>query len=176
MDLNTLKEIDIIAFGHRAKIARAIKELNASYYGIPISSPSTSLATGLPATPDSYVAPRSATDGRFGTPPLASPLSMNAAHKSIVPGSLQESSVTEDLKGLGLAETNSAEGRQTPVMAAEGTTSAPTPQSQASRRRQATDDSGAARITPDDAQEELADGDKIAEVSDASIDWWCVPV
>lgn len=43
MDMNSLKEIDIIAFGPRARIAKAIKELRGAFESTSVLSPGMSL-------------------------------------------------------------------------------------------------------------------------------------
>jgi hypothetical protein len=109
MDINTLKEIDILAFGPRARIARAIKELNAKYYGLPILSPgSSSYMNELPTTPESYNAPPSAQSASFPRNYTATPSSSATPSQSYqtspVAPQMSNGSGLDNLRGLGLAQ------------------------------------------------------------------------
>lgn len=118
MDINTLKEIDILAFGPRARIARAIKELNAKYYGAPILSPSTSsYIADLPSTPESYTGPQSAQSAQTAFYPASSAITPSQSYQAS-PASAHAPVVTgvagaDHLRGLGLAEASPAQSSGT---------------------------------------------------------------
>lgn len=147
MDINTLKEIDIIAFGPRARIARAIKELNAKYYGVPILSPSaSSYITDLPTTPESYNAPPSAQYAHFGSHPSSSAITPSQSYQaSPVTASGPSVGNADHLRGLGLAEASPAQSSGTASSAAGSTRGSTKPasvqRSNTSRTRHATDES-----------------------------------
>lgn len=115
MDINTLKEIDILAFGPRARIARAIKELNAKYYGAPILSPSaSSYIADLPSTPESYTGPQSAQSAQTTFYPAASASTPSQSYQAS-PVTAQGPAVgsADHLRGLGLAEASPAHSSNT---------------------------------------------------------------
>ncbi|KAK9897457.1 hypothetical protein P389DRAFT_57275 [Cystobasidium minutum MCA 4210] len=158
MDINTLKEIDIIAFGPRARIARAIKELNAKYYGVPILSPSaSSYMTDLPTTPESHTAPGSAQYAQSGFPPSSSAATPSQSYQaSPVTASGPAVGHADHLRGLGLAEASPAQSSGTASSAAGSTRGSTKPsslvRSNTSRTRQTTDDSFEAANEGQDAE------------------------
>lgn len=138
MDINTLKEIDILAFGPRARIARAIKELNAKYYGAPILSPSTSsYIADLPSTPESYTGPQSAQSAQTAFYPASSVITPSQSYQAS-PVSAQAPAVAgvagaDHLRGLGLAEASPAQSSGTASSSVAGSAAGSTKHSSVRR-------------------------------------------
>lgn len=162
MDINTLKEIDILAFGPRARIARSIKELNAKYYGVPILSPSaSSYIADLPSTPESYSAPHSAQSAQttfYPTSTSATPSQTYQASPVTQQAPIAAGAGPDHLRGLGLAEASTAPSSNTASSSLAGSAAGSTkqsslPRSSTARTREMTADTDDSFDTANDAQE-----------------------
>lgn len=162
MDINTLKEIDILAFGPRARIARAIKELNAKYYGVPILSPSaSSYITDLPSTPESYSAPQSAQSTQttfYPTNSVVTPSQSYQASPVTAQGPVAAGAGADHLRGLGLAEASPAQSSGTASSSVAGSAAGSTQhssmrRSNTSRTREQTTGTDESFDTANDALE-----------------------